>query len=539
VIRACLVVLAATLCAVSIAGCSKDGSQGVATGDQLTIALPINPTQLNPILGQNAVESGVDGLMFDELVTLDTHGHDVPDLAAVVPTRRNGGISKDGLTITYHLRKGATWSDGAPVTSADVKFTWQAIMNPRNNVLTRNGYDAIASIDTPDASTVVMHMKRLFPPAVDTIFAESDTPYRILPAHVLSKDSNLNNVPFNAAPVTSGPYRFVRWLRGDKILLDANPSYFRGVPAIKHLTLRIITDGNTTQAELRTHEVGLAWEISGTTYNDLRDAPGVVRQLVNSPNYTAIYFNVRRPPLDDVLVRRAIAMATDRAAIVRDDTYGTGTIALADLSPFSWAYDPSLKPIPYDVAAARALLDRAGWRAGANGVRVKDGRKLTLQLAYGQGSQLAQNVVVQVQQMLRAVGIDVQLKSYDYQILYAAAQDGGILNGGKFDMTLYSWVSGSDPDNSSDWLCSQVPPAGNNVSRYCSPEMDRDQAVALSTFSRPERKAAYAKIERLLLRDVPAVFLYYQPLRYAHIAGLRHFSPNGISEGWNAAEWRL
>lgn len=538
-IRACLVFLAATLCVFSVAGCSKSGSQGAVANDRLTIALPINPTQLNPILEQNAVENGVDGLMFDELVTLDTHGHDVPDLAAVVPTRRNGGISKNGLTITYHLRKDATWSDGAPVTSADVKFTWQAIMNPRNNVLTRNGYDAIASIDTPDPSTVVMHMKRLFPPAVDTIFAESDTPYRILPAHVLSKDPNLNNVPFNAAPVTSGPYRFVRWLRGDKILLEANPSYFRGVPAIKHLTLRIITDGNTTQAELRTHEVDLAWEISGTSYNDLRDAPGVVRQLANSPNYTAIYFNVQRAPLNDVLVRRAIAMATDRAAIVRDDTYGTGTIAIADLSPFSWAYDPSLKPIPYDLAAARALLDRAGWRVGANGLRAKGGRKLALQLAYGQGSQLAQNVAVQMQQMLRAVGIEVQLKSYDYQILYAAAQDGGILNGGKFDMTLYSWVSGSDPDNSSDWLCAQIPPAGNNVARYCSAEMDRDQAMALSTFSRSERKAAYAKIERLLLRDVPALFLYYQPLRYAHITGLRHFSPNGISDGWNAAEWRL
>ncbi|HUZ49434.1 MAG TPA: ABC transporter substrate-binding protein [Candidatus Dormibacteraeota bacterium] len=387
-IRACLVFLAATLCVLSVAGCSKSGSQGAVANDRLTIALPINPTQLNPILEQNAVESGVDGLMFDELVTLDSHGHDVPDLATVVPTLRNGGISKNG------------------------------------------------------------------------------------------------------------------------------------------------------QAELRTHEVDLAWEISGTSYNDLRDAPGVVRQLANSPNYTAIYFNVQRAPLNDVLVRRAIAMATDRAAIVRDDTYGTGTVAIADLSPFSWAYDPSLKPIPYDLAAARALLDRAGWRVGANGLRAKDGRKLALQLAYGQGSQLAQNVAVQMQQMLRAVGIDVQLKSYDYQILYAAAQDGGILNGGKFDMTLYSWVSGSDPDNSSDWLCGQIPPAGNNVTRYCSPEMDRDQATALSTFTRSKRKAAYAKIERLLLRDVPAVFLYYQPLRYAHIAGLRHFSPNGISESWNAAEWR-
>ncbi|MHB8146016.1 MAG: peptide ABC transporter substrate-binding protein [Vulcanimicrobiaceae bacterium] len=536
-IRPVFALIATTLLTVLFVGCSKSGSQP-AQNDQLTLAVPINPTQLNPILEQNAIENAIDGLMFDELVTIDNHGKDVPDLAAVVPTRRNGGISSNGLVITYHLRKDARWSDGKPVTSADVKFTWQAIMNPRNNVVSRHGYDAVASIDTPDPYTVVLHMKRVFPPAIDTIFGESDSPYRILPAHLLRRYSNLNDIPFNADPVTSGPYRFVRWLRGDKILLDANRGYFRGAPTINHITIRIIADDNTTEAELRTHEVDLAFEITGTTYNDLRDDPNVVRQLANSPDYTAIFFNVQRPPLNDELVRHAIAMAIDRSALVRDDTYGTGTLAIADISPFSWAYDPHLAPIPFDAAAARALLDRAGWRVGPNGIREKDGRRLSLQLVYGQGSELAQNVTVQVQQMLRSVGIDVQLKSYDYQILYAAAQDGGILNGGKFDMTLYAWVSGSDPDNSSDWLCSEIPPAGNNVTRYCSKAMDRDQTLALSTFNRTKRKADYAKIERLLLRDVPGVFLYYQPLRYARIANLRHFSPNGISEGWNASSWR-
>ncbi len=115
-----------------------------------------------------------------------------------------------------------------PFTSGDVKFTWQAVMNPRNNVVSRRGYDLVASMDTPDDYTVVMHMKQLFPPAVDTIFAESDTPTRILPAHLLAKYPNLNQVPFNSAPVGTGPYRFVRWQRGDRIVLQANPNYFRG-----------------------------------------------------------------------------------------------------------------------------------------------------------------------------------------------------------------------------------------------------------------------------------------------------------------------
>ena len=133
------------------------------------MALPINPTQLNPILSQNSIESFTAGLIFDELVSLDASGRDVPDLAAVVPTLENGGISKDGLTITYHLRHGVRWHDGAPFDSGDVKFTWQAIMNPRNNVVSRRGYDQVASVDTPDPFTAVFHMKRFFAPAIEAM----------------------------------------------------------------------------------------------------------------------------------------------------------------------------------------------------------------------------------------------------------------------------------------------------------------------------------------------------------------------------------
>ena len=535
--RLFLVVLAAIV-AAGISGCSKAGNGG-GVGDTLSVAIPVNVTQLNPILSTDAITNAIDSLMFDQLVTLDTHGNDVPDLASVVPTLANGGISKDGLTLTYHLRKNAVWSDGVPITSADVRFTVDAIMNPKNNVVSRNGYNDIASMDTPDKWTIVFHMKHIYPPAIDTLFGESDSPYRILPAHILAKYPSLNDVPFNADPVTSGPYSFARWSRGNDIVLDANPRYFRGAPQIKRLDLKFILDGNTIAAEMRTHEVQLAIEIVLSTYNDLKDAPGVVRQLVPAPSYESILFNVSRAPLNDVRVRRAISLAVNRAALVRDGTYGTGTVASGDLSPFSWAFDPSIKPIPYDPAAARALLDAAGWKVGPGGIRVKNGKRLSLQFTFGQGSTHAQSEAEEIQAMLRAVGIGIQLKSYVYQLLFAAYADGGIYATGKYDMALYAWGSGTDPDNSSQWLCSMIPPAGNNYDRYCSPAMDAAQHLALSTFDRTKRKAAYATIERLLVRDVPMLTLFYQKMRYAHIPQLQNFTPNGISEGWNAAQWSL
>jgi peptide/nickel transport system substrate-binding protein len=414
--------------------------------------------QLNAILTQNTVENFVDGLIYDELVTLDAAHRHVPDLAAAVPTLENGGISRDGLTITYHLRHGVRWHDGAPFTSKDVKFTWQAVMNPANNVVSRRGYDQVASMDTPDDFTVVMHMKHIFPPAIDSIFGESDGPYRILPAHLLAHYPNINQVPFNGAPVGTGPFKFASWARGDRINLVANPSYFRGTPKLKTLTLLIVQDDNTVGAQLRSHELDVGLQITGPTFNALRTVPGIVTALPESPTYTGFIFNTRRPPLDDIRVRRALVMGMDRAAIVRDDTYGTARLGIADLAPFSWAFDAGVVPVPYDLAGAKSLLDAAGWQPGPDGVRVNNGQRLSLQLIYGQGSQLARTVTAQVQQMYRPLGVEVELKSYDYAMLYAAAQNGGILMGGKFDITLWSWTSGADPDDSSQWTCAAIPP---------------------------------------------------------------------------------
>ncbi len=527
----------AATAALALFACSRTGGASGAHTDRLSIALNINPAQLNPILSQNTIEEFVDGLMFNMLVSQDGQHRQVPDLATVVPTTQNGGISRDGLTLTYRLRHNVKWHDGAPFTSKDVKFTWKAITNPANNVLSRRGYDQVSAVDTPDDYTVIFHMKKMFAPAIDTIFGESDTPYYVLPQHLLAKYPNLNQIPFDSAPVGTGAYKFARWERGDRIVLTANPGYFKGAPKIKQLTLPIILDDNTEVAQLRSHELDVGIEIPSTAYRDLQDAAGVVRQLVDAPYFAAIEFNTSRAPLDDVRVRRALVMGLDRAGITRSDSYGTATVATADLSPYYWAFDRALRPTPYDPVAARALLETAGWRAGADGIRTRDGYRLSLQLVYGQGSSLSRAVGAQLQQMYRAIGVDVSIKTYDFATLYAAAESGGILNGGKFDLALYPWISGADPDNSSQWMCAAIPPAGNNITRYCSADMDAAQRLALSTFDRATRMKAYATIESLLLRDAPAAFLYYRRTPYARVPDLQEFTPNGITEGWNAQEW--
>ncbi len=521
------------------ASCAKQDATATTAGD-LRIGLPIAPTNLNGVLAQNTNESFVDGLIYSQLVVIDNHGNETPDLAQIVPTTTNGGISKDGRTIVYHLRHNVKWQDGVPFTSKDVVFSFHAVMNPNNNVVSRRGFDQVASVSTPDPYTVIFHMKVLFAPAISSLFGDSDSPVFILPEHLLAKYPNLNQVAFNSAPVGTGPFKFARWLRGDRIVLVANDTYFRGKPQLKQVDLRLITDSNTTEAQLRSHDIDLAFELTGANYKNFAGDPAFVRTPAKAPSYVAFLFNMHRPPLNDVLVRRALNAAIDRASITAKNTYGAGTLAVGDLSDFyRWAYDPTLKAAPYDQKAADALFDQAGWHRGPGGVRMKNGKTLSLQLTYGQGSQTSRNIIAQVQQTLTAAGVNVTSKSYDFASLYASAQSGGIFNSGNFDIGFYAWTSGADPDDSSQWLSTQIPPAGNNISRYISPEMDAAQHAALSTFDHSARKKAYATIQRLLLRDQPGAFVYYQPERFVATPDLKGFLPNGIIDGWNAWQWSI
>lgn len=490
------------------------------------------------MLETDADEIFVDDLMFAKLVTMNAQHEQVPDLAAQVPTQANGGISKDGLTITYHLRRNATWSDGKPVTSADVKYSFEQVMNPANNVIDRHGFDQIASLDTPDPWTVVLHMKRIFPPIVDAFFGESDQPYDIIPQHVLARYANLNQIPFDSEPnVTDGPYRFARWVRGDRIELIANDSYFLGKPAISAIDIKLIADTNTVTAQLRTGETQLGMELTGPSYRNLENDPRVTLQQVPAPNYDSLLFNCGRAPLSDKTVRVALAYATDRASITRDLEFGTATPGAGDLSPFSWAYDPSVHAQPYDPSKARALLDADGWKPGRDGIRVKDGAPLALVAVYGQGSDVSRNMLVELQQQWRAVGVQLEPKSLPYAQLYAPRQDGGIYASGKYDVGLFAWIAGRDPDDSAQYSSDQLPPAGLNYSFYRSAQMDALQHEALSTFDVAARKRAYARIEQLIVDDVPQLILFYRNELYGHAPQLRNFTPNGVGEAWNAQTW--
>ncbi len=507
----------------------------------MRIATQRSPNTLNPILSANTTEAMINRLSFDLLLSVDTTGkHVLPMLAAEVPTLANGGIAKDGVTITYHLRHGVRWQDGVPFTSRDVKFTWQAIMNDANNLNSRNGYERVKSVDTPDAYTVIFHLKARFAPFVNTVFAESDGPLCIIPAHLLDKYPNLNRVPFNEHPIGTGPFKVVKWVHGDHIELAANDDYFRGKPKLRHIFVRDIPDENTSVTALRVHDVDWIFQASPETLNELRplDAAGTVKlNFIEMPATYRLYMNTSRPALKDVRVRQALAWIIDKKLLVDRLTGGTATPGTADQPPFSPYYEPNVQIYKPDPAKAKALLIAAGYSYGPDGSLMKNGQKLSLQVSYNVENTTRRSIAVQIQSELHAIGIDAPLKGYPANLMFATFGQGGILTNAKYDLNISGWNAGYDPDDYSLYGCDQFPPAGSNYTRYCSPEMQRLQARALGTYDEETRKLAYSGIQKLLARDVPDIDLFYfrflQPINPA----FKNFAPNPLNEAWNAFLW--
>jgi peptide/nickel transport system substrate-binding protein len=522
VVRAGALVAAAL---IGLAACSPPAAAPRA----LRLAIFSEPHSLLPLLAQSIPENEILRLIYDPLIACDGSGRPVPALAAVVPDRANGGISRDGLTVTYHLRRGVRWHDGTPFTSADVAASFRAVMDPSSVVQSRHGYDAVARVETPDASTVRFRLKRPFAPFVGTVFAESDAPYYLAPAHLL-RGGPLARSSLNAVPIGTGPYRFLRWSRGDRLELTANESYWAGPASIARMTLRFISDENTALVGLRTGDLDGIVVLSANAAALARTIPHV--RVVTSPlnAYWGVMMNTGRGPAADVRVRRALAEAIDALSFRDNVTHGFYAPAIADLPAVLWAADASLRPIRHDVADARRLLAAAGYGPG---------RPLALDLAILQSSQTHRVEAVALQSQLAALGIEVRIHPYLGNVFDAPPSEGGILTRGRYDLAFYGWYAGMDPDDSGQFMCDQRPPRGYDHSFYCSAEMDAAQRDALASYDRAARRRAYSRIEALLLRDVPVHFLGSPVAISALRDGMGGFAPTLVTQTANAQRWTL
>ncbi|MBV9408837.1 MAG: peptide ABC transporter substrate-binding protein [Candidatus Eremiobacteraeota bacterium] len=534
--------LALVLSALVLAACTKTAQTTTAPGtsgeagpkNATTIAHTLrigdiqDITSLNPHLATATSLGNLSELTMAYLARYDENNRPVPELATVVPTQANGGVSKDGLTITWHLRHGVKWSDGAPFDADDVVFSTNAVNNPANNEVGRDGWELITKIDEPDKFTVVYHLKKPYSGYLPTFFGSAGANPCIIPKHLLGNLPNINNADYNSKPVGIGPYRYVKWVRSDHVELEANPYYWRGTPKITKITYRFIPDRNTLLTQLQTGEIDV-WPYVGAGYYDRVMALPTVK-VVRHPSfyYSHVDFNTSHPALADARVRMALEYATDRETIREKVNHNTGTLSETQVTPVSPMRTE--RPLrPYDVAKANQLLDEAGWVRGADGIRAKNGAKLNLVFSINTGAADTDQMIEIIRQSWAQVGVSLDVHHYAQALFFGPFESGGTIYSGKFDVTSFAWGMTPDADYTPQNNCDGIPPKGQNITRLCDPVIQGLLTQEKAAYDEGPRKAIIAKLDDRLDEVVPYFILYVRDDIHGINKDLQNWHPNSIT----------
>ena len=519
--------LFAGLC-VGLAAAFLGTVRGAVPGGTFVTVIAENPDNLNPYLHGLLASSSVYRYVFDSPYTVDWAGQWKPALAT------SYSVSPDGKAWTLTLRPGVRWSDGQPLTSADLKYTWQLATNKGVHITYATGFDKIASIETPSAAKIVYHLKEAYAP-----FKEQVMGAPIVPQHVLGPLSadQINRAPFNQRPVGTGPFTVTEFVTDDHVTLTANPSYWGPKPKLRRIVVRIVPDQNTQVNLMKAGDLSLLTGVPPARLEEVRRTPGVVIKRYLAPVYQLIQLD-EYEFLRDVAVRQALDFATPKASVIKNVMKGQAEPAVSDMVPNGpWA-NTSLPPRPYDLNRARTLLRQAGFAPGSGGVFVKSGRRLEIPLWTLSGRQTDAQMLEVIAQSWRALGVAVDTRAVSAAALFG--QNGPQWNG-KDAALLFSWGQGVFPENRINWHSAYIPKdanaPGENAERYSNPEMDQLLDDADRAVDDAKRRAIYNRIQELEHRDVPIIFLFWFVNNNALAAGVQGYDVSTFGEtppeGWS------
>ncbi len=536
------IVLAVFAGMLLLAGCSRqavaghDGRHPWTIPHVLRIADLAEPDSLNPYLSQMDISYDLSSLVYSYLIVANDRGKLIGDLATEVPTLRNGGISPDGRTYTYHLRRGVRWQDGVPFTAQDVIASWKAVVNPHNLTIYREGYDRVTSIAAPNPYTLVVHLRDRYPPFVTQFFAplqEGGKP--ILPAHILAR-TNFNHGELSRRMIGTGPFKLVSWKHGESMTFVRNDAYFRGRPALKRIVFRVIPQAQTILTQARAHAVDLIVTPVAVLYPQYQTLRGYTVKTGAWNQQALIVLNGGKPGLNDADVRRALSLAIDRPTLIRDLTHDVDEPTHDIIAPTALGY--IRRPaIPYDIAKADTLLARDGWRRGPDGIREKNGVRLAYTIATIAGAGTYEQIPVIMQQDYRKIGVELSIHAYPYKQIFSTD---GPIDRYTYDMAIYGSTLSWDPDSHVYFGCNQWFPKGQNFYRYCNREYDALERAGLATDDRVRRAALYARADAILWKTAAYMPLFQARRVLVYNSDLRNYRPNmTATPWWNAWQWDI
>ena len=524
-------------------------------GGTFIFAMWQEPTTLAPQYANQTIAGLVNAVAIEGLAMTDPDGNYVPQLAQSVPTLQNGGvtISSDGkkMSVKWELLPGLKWSDGKPVTSEDIKFTWQERMRDPK-VVSRAGFSDIESIDTPNETAAVVNYKSIYA-AYPLNFSS------LIPKHVLQGVPDPSQTEFNRKPIGTGPFRIVDFKAGDSITVEKNPNY-RGAPEKPYLDkiiFKSVPSSEVAIAQLKAGEVHGMWNILESQTPDLEKDANVT--LVISPSNTVerVEINLAKnqdpadpsvphPVLGDVRVRRALIHATPKQQIIDKLLFGKAKVG-SSVSPQGWAADKGITQESYDPKKANELLDQAGWTKGPDGIRTKGGVRASLVIHTTTGNKTREQVEQVLVDEWKQIGIELKIQNMPSSVLLSGSWDGkDPRQRGNYDLAMYATSAPIDPQihmiqrYHSKGIPTEQNRSGQNRMRARDADLDKSIEEAGATLDLDKRTELYRKIYRKINEIAPAIWLYDRSNidgQRKNVFGWKQHAWDEVT--WNVEEWWL
>ncbi|MFC9859287.1 MULTISPECIES: ABC transporter substrate-binding protein [unclassified Streptomyces] len=526
-IRGAVATVLATVLSISAAACSNPGDpdagsgSGAGSADSAVVGIAYEPDSLSPLLGY-----GKDGnsKIFDGLLALDGGMTLRPALATALPE-----VSADGLTYTYRLRKGVTFSDGKPFGAKDVVFTYRTILDEKTNNASRTELDAVKSVEAVGEDSVVFTLKYPYAP-----FAQR-TVLPIAPEHVAG-GQDVNTGAFTTHPIGTGPYLLTKWSKGEKLSFRANPDYWGGAPKIKKFTMAIIKDDDVRATRLRSGDLDGAI-LPPNLAKGFKGDDGKRTYAATTYDYRTVTLPTHNKVAGDTAVRRALDVAVDRQAMVDSILNGEGKPAYGPVPTDSEWFTKGTERT-HDLAAAKKILDTAGWKPGKDGIRAKDGVRAAFPLWYLTGDKLRQEHALAYASDAKKAGIDITAEAGTWEVIEPRMKQDAVLAGGG---------SPADPDfDQYTLLKSSLAGDGfNNMAWYDNKAVDTALEAGRRSGDKAARRAAYDTVQRELVKNPGYTFLthidhlYVVDDRFGPLTTQVEPHDHGLASGpwWNVEKW--
>ncbi len=474
---------------------------GPKVGGTITYGMTGDPVIFNPILYTDTPSGFVISRVYSGLVRANENLEMVGDIA------KSWEFSDDGLVWTFYLRDDVVFHDGTPLTSEDVKYTYEAILHPDYTGIRATNFKAVDHIEAPDPYTVVFYLKEPFAPMLTYLT------YGILPKHIFEQTSirDMKENPANFEPIGSGPYKFVDWQRGQHIILEAFDDYYGEGPYIQQVIVKFYQDEQVMLAALERGDIDYMGSLPPDDIDRVKAEYSDRLDFVEFPTngYTYIGLKQTHPILSDVRVRKALMYGLNRKAIVDDILQGYGTIMNSNIPPVSWAYaEGELETYDYNPEKAKQLLEEAGWVEGPDGIRVKDGKRLSFSLLTDSGSKMYESIVMLVQEDWEKIGVELKPEFLEWSVLCSQ-----YLDVAKFESYMLGWSLGLDPDfylffHTEAGVDEEGNLVGFNDVEFSDPELDRLLEEGRRVMDQEERKRIYFEAQKIVNDQLPYVFLY-------------------------------